>query len=54
MKVVDGQKAPEQIVFHSRSNAWQVLGRSDEDSRLVFDGKGGARGARRTGAGDTE
>ena len=43
MKVVDGHKAPEQIVFHSRSNTYQILGYSDEDSQLVFDDHGGLK-----------
>ena len=43
MKVVDGHKAPEQIVFHSRSNTYQILGYSDEDSQLVFDDQGGLK-----------
>ena len=43
MKVVDGHKAPEQIVFHSRSNTYQILGYSDENSQLVFDDHGGLK-----------
>jgi hypothetical protein len=43
MKVVDGHKAPEQIVFHSRSNTYQVLGYTDEISQFVFDDQGGVK-----------
>ncbi|AIE85227.1 PEP/pyruvate-binding domain-containing protein [Fimbriimonas ginsengisoli] len=41
IRVVDGKKVPEQIVFHVGSNAVLVLTRSDEDSLLAFDPKGG-------------
>lgn len=43
MKVVDGNKAPEQIVFHARSNTYQVLGYTDELGQLVFDEQGGVK-----------
>jgi len=41
IRVVDGQKVPEQIVFRAGSNAVQVLTRTQDDSRLVFAPNGG-------------
>jgi phosphoenolpyruvate synthase/pyruvate phosphate dikinase len=41
IRVVDGQKVPEQIVFRERTNAVQVLTRSQDDERLVFAPNGG-------------
>jgi rifampicin phosphotransferase len=43
MKVVEGQKLAEQVVFRPRANAVQVLTRSDEDSLLTFDAQGGIK-----------
>src|SRR5207248_7385359 len=43
MKVVEGQKIAEQIVYRPRANAVQVLSRSAEDSLLTFDEKGGIK-----------
>ncbi|HEX9544595.1 MAG TPA: PEP/pyruvate-binding domain-containing protein [Pyrinomonadaceae bacterium] len=43
MKVVEGKKVAEQIVYLPRANAVQVLTRSDEDSLLTFDEKGGVK-----------
>jgi phosphoenolpyruvate synthase/pyruvate phosphate dikinase len=43
MKVVEGQRVAEQVVYRPRSNAVQVLTRSEEDSLLTFDEKGGVR-----------
>lgn len=43
MKVVEGQKIAEQIVYRPRANAVQVLTRSAEDSLLTFDAKGGIK-----------
>ena len=43
IKVVEGKKVAEQIIFRQRANAVQVLTRSDEDSLLTFDEKGGVR-----------
>jgi rifampicin phosphotransferase len=43
MKVVEGQKIAEQVVFRPRANAVQVLTRSEEDSLLTFDERGGIR-----------
>jgi len=43
IKVVEGKKVAEQIIFQPRANAIQVLTRSDEDSLLTFDEKGGVK-----------
>ena len=43
IKVVEGQRIAEQIIFRPRTNAIQVLTRSAEDSLLTFDEKGGVR-----------
>jgi len=43
MKVVEGQKVAEQVVFRRRSNSVQVLTRSEEDSLLTFDANGGIK-----------
>jgi phosphoenolpyruvate synthase/pyruvate phosphate dikinase len=43
IKVVEGQKIAEQIVFGTRSQAVRVLTRSAEDSLLTFDDKGGVK-----------
>jgi hypothetical protein len=43
IKVVEGKKIAEQIIFRPRTNAVQVLTRSAEDSLLSFDEQGGVR-----------
>lgn len=43
MKVVEGKKIAEQILFAPKSNSVQILTRSDEDSLLVFDESGGIK-----------
>jgi hypothetical protein len=43
MKVVEGKRVAEQIVFRPKSNAVQVLTRSEEDSLLTFDANGGVK-----------
>ena len=43
MRVVEGQKIAEQVVFRQKANAVQVLTRSEEDSLLTFDEKGGVK-----------
>lgn len=43
IKVVEGKRVAEQIIFRERANAVQVLTRSDEDSLLTFDEKGGVK-----------
>ena len=43
IRVVEGQKVAEQILYRPRGNAVQVLTRSAEDSLLTFDDKGGIK-----------
>jgi hypothetical protein len=43
IKVVEGRKIAEQIIFRPRTNAVSVLTRSEEDSLLTFDEGGGVR-----------
>ncbi|HZG51590.1 MAG TPA: PEP/pyruvate-binding domain-containing protein [Pyrinomonadaceae bacterium] len=43
IKVVEGKKIAEQIIFRPRSQAVRVLTRSDEESLLTFDGDGGVK-----------
>jgi hypothetical protein len=43
MKVVEGQKVAEQVVYRPRANAVQILTRSEEDSLLTFDDSGGIK-----------
>src|SRR5256885_4881641 len=43
MKVVEGQRIAEQVVYRPRANAVQVLTRSEEDSLLTFDEHGGIK-----------
>ncbi|HEX8116913.1 MAG TPA: PEP/pyruvate-binding domain-containing protein, partial [Pyrinomonadaceae bacterium] len=43
IKVVEGKKIPEQLLFLPRANSVKVLTRSQEDSLLTFDEQGGVR-----------
>lgn len=43
IKVVEGQKIAEQVIFQPKANAVQVLTRSTEDSLLTFDTRGGVK-----------
>ncbi len=43
IKVVEGQRIAEQVIYRPRTNAVQVLTRSAEDSLLTFDEKGGVK-----------
>jgi rifampicin phosphotransferase len=43
IKVVEGKRVAEQIIFRPRTNAVQVLTRSAEDSLLTFDERGGVK-----------
>ncbi|HEY6119089.1 MAG TPA: PEP/pyruvate-binding domain-containing protein, partial [Pyrinomonadaceae bacterium] len=43
IKVVEGQKIAEQVIYRPRTNAIQVLTRSAEDSLLTFDERGGVK-----------
>ncbi|MGI9068533.1 MAG: PEP/pyruvate-binding domain-containing protein [Pyrinomonadaceae bacterium] len=49
IKVVEGKRVAEQIIFRQRANAVQVLTRSDEDSLLTFDERGGVKEVAITG-----
>ena len=43
IKVVDGKRIAEQILYSKRSNAVQILTRSEEDTLLTFDANGGVK-----------
>ncbi len=43
LRVVEGKKVPESLLYDFHNNGLRVLSRSDEDTMLVFDGKGGVR-----------
>jgi hypothetical protein len=43
MRVVEGQKVPEQIVFDATNDGTKIISRSDEPTMLVFDDKGGIK-----------
>jgi rifampicin phosphotransferase len=43
IKVVEGKKVAEQIIYMPRANSVKVLTRSDEDSLLTFDEHGGVK-----------
>lgn len=43
IKVVEGKRIAEQIIFGVRSNSVRVLTRSEEESLLAFDDRGGVR-----------
>jgi phosphoenolpyruvate synthase/pyruvate phosphate dikinase len=43
IKVVEGERVAEQVMYNPRSQAVQVLTRSDEDSLLAFDASGGVK-----------
>ncbi len=43
IKVVDGKKIAEQVLYSKNSDAVQVLTRSAEDTELIFDSKGGVK-----------
>lgn len=43
IKVVEGRRVAEQVIYNPRSNAIRVLTRSDEDTKLVFDERGGVK-----------
>ena len=49
IKVVEGKRVAEQIIFRQRANAIQVLTRSDEESLLTFDERGGVKEVAITG-----
>src|ERR1041384_6389863 len=43
IKVVEGRRVAEQVIYHSSSRTIQVLTRSDEDTMLAFDEHGGVK-----------
>jgi hypothetical protein len=43
MKVVEGQKVPEQIIFDATNDGTRILSRSDDTTMLVFDPAGGLK-----------
>lgn len=43
LRVVAGKKVPETILYDYKNHGMRVLSRSDEETMLVFDGKGGVR-----------
>jgi hypothetical protein len=43
IKVVEGRRVAEQVIYRLRSRSIQVLTRSDEDTKLAFDEKGGVK-----------
>lgn len=49
IKVVEGKRIPEQLLYRPRSNSVKVLTRSEEDSLLTFDEAGGVKEVAITG-----
>jgi len=43
IKVVEGRRVPEQVIYRPGSGSIQVLTRSDEDTMLAFDERGGVK-----------
>lgn len=43
IRVVEGRRAPEQLIFNPRTAAVRILTRSDDDTMLTFDERGGVR-----------
>ena len=43
MRVVEGVKIPEQIIFDATNDGVKIISRSDEPTMLVFDGQGGIK-----------
>lgn len=52
MRVVEGQKIPEQVLYDTSNSGTRIISRSNETSMLVFDAKNGVREVP-TPAGDT-
>ncbi|HVG18415.1 MAG TPA: PEP/pyruvate-binding domain-containing protein, partial [Blastocatellia bacterium] len=46
IKVVEGRRVAEQVIYRPRSDTLQVLTRSDEDTMLAFDERGGVKEAK--------
>jgi len=43
MKVVEGQKVPEQIIFDATNDGTKIISRTDDPTMLIFDPGGGLR-----------
>ncbi len=43
IRVVEGRRVPEQLIFNPQTGAVRVLTRSDDDTMLTFDERGGVR-----------
>jgi phosphoenolpyruvate synthase/pyruvate phosphate dikinase len=43
---VEGRRVPEQVLYRVRSGAIQILTRSEEDTMLAFDERGGVKEVR--------
>jgi hypothetical protein len=43
LRVVDGKKLPEQVLFDRRTNTMRIISRSDDDIAVVFDKAGGVK-----------
>lgn len=43
MRVVDGKKVPEILLYNTHNKGLRIVSRSDEDTMLVFQGDGGVR-----------
>ncbi|MEZ4404494.1 MAG: PEP/pyruvate-binding domain-containing protein [Kofleriaceae bacterium] len=43
LRVVEGKKVPESLLYDVHNRGLRILSRSDEDTMLVFDGAGGVR-----------
>ncbi|HKQ77927.1 MAG TPA: PEP/pyruvate-binding domain-containing protein [Blastocatellia bacterium] len=43
IRVVEGRRIPEQLIFNPRTGAVRILTRSDDDTMLTFDDRGGVR-----------
>lgn len=43
IKVVEGRRVAEQVIYHPRTQSIRVLTRSDEDTMLAFDERGGVK-----------
>lgn len=48
IRVVEGRRVPEQVIYHPRTNNLRVLTRSGDDTMLTFDERGGIREVRIT------
>jgi phosphoenolpyruvate synthase/pyruvate phosphate dikinase len=46
IRVVEGRRVPEQLIYHPQTDAVHVLTRSDDDLMLKFDERGGVREVR--------